>query len=708
MAKGKMVRFDAQHPCPICGGHEGLPRGRGERCHGYQRGNFAHCSREELAGGLPLNPNSETFCHRLKDECACGERHDQHATPRRGKATAKPVEVASYKYCDEEGRFLYQVVKYRPKTFRVRRKVDGRWVYNLDGVPRVLYHLPELLAAPQNTYVFVVEGEKDVLQLMKLGAVATTNFGGAGKWRDEYSGFLTSRHVVILPDNDTPGRKHASQVAWSVYKKAASVRILLLPVAEGGDVSDWIAAGGKYDQLFDLADSTDAWEPAEVADQADLHLTDIGNAERFVRQHGEKTLYCPLWRKWLMWDGKRWARDDRGEVGWLAIETVRAIYGEAKACPDGKKRQELADHAKRTEAYSRLVAMIATARTYLPVVPTEFDPDPWLLNCQNGTVDLQTSELREHRKDDLITNLVSVDYNPEAECPRWVQFLEEIMPDKDVRRFLQRAVGYSLTGDVREQILFFLYGTGANGKSTFITALIKLLDGYAQQSAPDLLMLSRGESHPTGIADLAGARMVASIEVEQGRKMAESLVKQMTGGDELKARRLYEDFWQFTPTFKFWLLANHKPTIRGTDEAIWRRFRLIPFDVVFTGEDQDKQLPERLAEEQEGILAWAVEGCRQWQRDGLAAPEAVKIATEEYRQEMDVLGVWLAECCVEAPDAEVRSTDLYNCYRDWCNDNGHSPMSQTKLSIQLGSRGFVKKPRRDAAYWQGISIRYGE
>lgn len=318
---------------------------------------------------------------------------------------------------------------------------------------------------------------------------------------------------------------------------------------------------------------------------------------------------------------------------------------------------------------------------------------------------------REHRREDYITKLAPVIYNPEATAPTWGAFLKSVFPGKPhVITFLQKAVGYSLTGDTREQCLFFLYGTGANGKTTFIRTIQEMMGDYAKQAPPDLLMAKYATEHPTGLADLAGARLVVCIEAQEGKRLAEALVKQMTGQDRMKARRMREDFWEFVPTHKVWLVANHKPRIRGTDYAIWRRIRLIPFTVTFhppESEDEPKQDPllaEKLRAEHSGILNWAIAGCRAWQQEGLAAPEEVRAATEAYREESDVIGMFLAERCLIDPTEWAKAGDLYRAYVEWCQANGERPVNQTIFGGKLSEKGLEHARPGGIHTWRGISL----
>ena len=438
-----------------------------------------------------------------------------------------------------------------------------------------------------------------------------------------------------------------------------------------------------------------------------FNLTDLGNAERLVALHGRDVRYVYAWARWLVYDGRRWIVDDAGEVERRAKETARGIYHEAATAPTEAERKALADHAKRSEAKSRIADMIALAQSEpgIPVSPVMLDADPWLLNVENGTVDLRTGDLREHRRDDLITKMAGTRYEVAAPAPAFGSFLDRVLPSAELQRFVQRVVGYCLTGDVSEQALLFLHGAGANGKSTLINAILAMLGEYGQQAAPDLLAAKTG-THPTELADLKGARFAASVEVEDGRRLAESLVKQLTGGDRIKARFMRQDFFEFDPTHKVFLAANHKPVIRGTDHAIWRRIKLVPFEVTVPKKEQDPRLFEKLGAELPGILAWAVRGCSEWQRNGLGEPDEVRRATEGYRSEMDVLAAFLEERCVLLRNAETQATPLYEAYRHWSDENGERPENQRRFGTRLSERGFEKAKRGGVYYWFGIGLRH--
>jgi putative DNA primase/helicase len=477
----------------------------------------------------------------------------------------------------------------------------------------------------------------------------------------------------------------------------------------------------EAEEVEKIAASVAGYEPADDGTRMSLNghgkaqapsfnLTDLGNAARLVHRHGRNLRYCWLWRKWLVWDGKRWVKDDTGEVYRLAKETVASIYQEAAAAPDDEDRKALAKHAMRSEAGARIKEMVDLARSDVPVMPDELDASPDLLNTESGTIELRTGELREHRREDLITKLAPVEYRPDAPAPAWDAFLERVLPGEELRAFVRRAAGYSATGDTSEQCMFINHGGGANGKSTFQEAIASALGDYAMRAPTEMLLTKRSGGIPNDIARLKGSRFVASSETEEGRRLAESLIKDLTGQDTVTARFLWAELFEFTPTHKLWLSTNHKPEIRGTDNAIWRRIRLIPWSVTIPPAEQDKKLPATLRRELAGILAWIVRGCLEWRREGLQAPNEVRKATGEYRAEMDVLAGFLAQCCELETGHWEYAKNLYDCYKRWCDENGERPEPQRKFGGRLGERGFQRDRggSRGAGIWRGVRLTEGE
>ena len=456
-------------------------------------------------------------------------------------------------------------------------------------------------------------------------------------------------------------------------------------------------------------------EPGSGAAAAgDKHLTDKGNARRVVERHGGDLRYCNPFKSFFVWDGRRWAEDLTGEAERRVKETQDHCYALAAAelggaGDDDDKRRKAAraevQNVIRWEHYGRTLASLAHVRSEpgIPVLPAQLDGDPMLLNVANGTIDLRAGVLRPHRREDLITKLAPVEFREDAECPLWMQFLRRAMGGNDALVcYLQRVAGYCLTGDVSEQTLWFLHGGGGNGKSTFLGALLDLLGDYGTQATSELLMARNHEAHPAERADLFGRRCVATIETEEGKRMAEALMKQLTGCDRIKARKMHKDFFEFTPTHKILLAANHKPTVRGTDFAVWRRIKLIPFTVTIPEPEKDRQLPEKLKRERPGILRWMVAGCVAWGRRGLEEPEEVRAATAEYQAEQDTLGEFVAACCVVAEGARVKASELLEAYTRWSGDKHMNPK---RFGRMVRDRGFEAVRDGKGVHYHGLEIR---
>ena len=454
-------------------------------------------------------------------------------------------------------------------------------------------------------------------------------------------------------------------------------------------------------------------KPTELTQADDILKpsdTDVCNAERLVRYFGDRLRYCYERKRWLIWTGKVWEWDTGAKIAAVAKQTVRNIYHEAGNEPDAKARKQLADHAKRSESDHRINAMVALAQSEpgIPIKVGDLDADAWLFNCQNGTIDLRAGELLPHSKADFITILVPVEYHTDAQCPRWLGFLSRVTGEDDgLMAYLQRAVGYSLTGDTKSQVIFLLYGLGNNGKSTFTMTIRRLMAAYAERlDAEDLMLKDRklGSGPKEGIANLRNKRYVVGSELQDGKRLDVSLVKDMTGGESIKGRRLYEHEIEFMPTFKLWLYGNHKPVIADSTLSIWRRVKQIPFDVTIPNTEVDPDLPAKLEAELPGILAWAVKGCQDWQQYGLNEPEAVTTATARYRHEQDILGDFIEDCCILEPLATISKAELKEEYQRWCQDNSVDAVTQKTFKKRLEEKGIADSKSGSIRYWKGITL----
>lgn len=460
----------------------------------------------------------------------------------------------------------------------------------------------------------------------------------------------------------------------------------------------------------------DGWSPPRFS------LTDVGNSERFVKLHKADMLFCHPWSKWLVWDGARWAEDRAGLAMGSAVEAAKALFDEAAAAfakavdaarvsdKDGaqnrrKRASKLYSHAMKSQELRRIEAMLRLSQSPLAVLPEQLDKSTMVLNCPNGTLDLESFFLMPHCKDMLLTKLCPTPYVASAQCPRWEQFLSEVFAeDADILRWMQKLFGYCLTGSVREHVLPIFHGTGSNGKSTLLNVVFHVLGGdFAAKAPSDLFVSRKGGAHPTDMSTMYGKRFVAAIETDEGGKLNEALIKDLTGGDRVTCRRLYEDFWSYEPTHKLVLATNHMPQIQGTDRAIWRRVKRVPFNVTFEGRD-DKKLKRKLLAEAEGILRWMVDGCRMWQAEGLGDPKAVQEATQEYRTDSDRLGAFLVELFTQGAGFKVRRTKLREKYKGWCILNRERELSGDAFARAMEERGFG----RDTNNFYGLKEKLDE
>jgi len=713
-----------------CPGHEdrhaslGIAAGNGGRillkC-------YAGCETRQIVGAMGLTMKD------LFPESDCTSTQCLR-TPKVKQPTSRR-EKAVYPYTDSEGNTIFEVVRYEPKSFRQRRP-DGRggYIYNLSGVTRVLYNLPNVMEAiATERPIFAVEREKDVETLRKIGFTATCNAGGAGKWLDTYSECLQDADVIILPDNDAAGRKHARQVVESLRDKAATVRVLELPdLPEKGDVSDWLKNHTAEDFSASLLEATDAetWlkaynggkgtvSPEEEEDppqytheqlKIGAECTEKRAAERFAEQFGTDHRYVPE-LGWMMWTGTRWELDISTQVS-RKVTSLGRDWRDKAAEIVGRggdwttTAKPYATFAKKLESAKGVESVLVLSQPLCATALTDLDARPYLVNFSNCTLDFGTLADRQparlkHQREHLLTKVIPRPYMPSASCPSWERFLVRIFPSEDLKRFIQQVVGYSLLGIVREQIFLICYGTGANGKSTFLNTLQECIGpDYANQADPSSFMVGREGQVRNDLADLRGIRFLAAIETGDGRRIDEALVKTMTGGEQIRARRLYHEAFQFKPEFTLWMATNHKPRITGSDNAIWRRVRLVPFTVTVPENERDRDLESKLLLEAPGILRWAVQGAVGYCTDGLLCPEEVRGATDDYRRAEDILGQFIEECTRSDKCDSVQASELHKAFLT------HSGLtwSATMFGRRMGERGYERASRNGRNFYVGLSL----
>ena len=427
-------------------------------------------------------------------------------------------------------------------------------------------------------------------------------------------------------------------------------------------------------------------------------FSDEALALRFANQHSDMLRYVAAWSRWMVWDGAQWREDETLKAFDLARQICRNA---AREC--NKKKQGAIASAKTVAAVERL----ARADRRLAATVEQWDSDSWLLNTPSGVVDLHTGNCRPHLMTDYVTKITGA--APDASCPipHWQTFLERVTGgDGDLISFLQRIAGYALTGDTREHALFFLFGHGANGKTTFINAITGAMGDYCRIASIETFSASERQQHPTDLAGLRGARLVSSVETEEGRRWAESKIKALTGGDKITARKMRQDFFDFTPQFKIFIAGNHKPGLRSVDEAIRRRFYLIPFTITIPPEERDSRLPERLKAEWPGILHWMIEGCLQWQQNGLAAPKAVTDATAQYLAAEDAITAWIEDCADLDHTAWHKDSELFASWSEWAQKNGEHIGKRRAFLDRLDRRpGIEPKRYNNGRGFLGLRLR---
>ena len=600
-----------------------------------------------------------------------------------GPATAK------WDYLDGAGKLIAVVYRYDPPGGKKEfRPWDAKRRKMAPPDPRPLYNQPGLKDAAQ---IVLVEGEKCAQALIHAGVTATTAMHGANAPVDKTDWTpLEGKAVLIWPDRDKPGWEYAASAAQAVLDAGArSCHILYPPqeAAEGWDAADAIAEGfdvasflvhGPRMQIHAMAEDA---EPVVSSDES-VWGTEDALALAFTRRYHRDWRYVAAWGRWLVWDGQRWRNEDT----LAATDLIRSVCRQTAVRADDRKVAAKLASSGTVGGVERL----ARADRRHAATTDEWDADPWLLNTPGGVVDLKTGRTRSNDRADRMTKITTA--TPRGECPQWRSFLSDVTGgDQNLQDYLQRMVGYALTGSTREHALFFLYGTGANGKSVFVNTLADILGDYATNAPMDTFMETRTDRHPTDMAGLRGARFVAAIETEQGKRWAESKLKNLTGGDKIAARFMRQDFFEFFPQFKLFVAGNHKPAIRNIDEAMKRRLHLIPFTITVPPEKRDKHLQQKLLAERDGILAWALEGCLAWQRLGrLDPPQLVLDATDEYFEAEDALGRWMDERCVRVGTAKSLTAELFTDWKQWAEAAGEFVGSQKRFADLLLTRGLEK------------------
>jgi putative DNA primase/helicase len=664
-------------------------------------------------------------------------------------AYGEPVHV--WAYSDLQDRLLGYVARYEPAgerkqivpwTFGGQPDQRPTWGMGQFTDPRPLYGLNTL---PGAKAVLLVEGEKaaDAARAFAGGVYAVMTWpGGSQAWRKVDWSPLHGQRILLWPDADEPGLECMRAIGRQLLPHCPEVKI----IDPQGQPKGWDAADSGFDwQAFlawakprvsllpadeppdDPAPPSPPPPPATPPPRARPALVVVGNtaaaaapvaecdvipekfsednaALAFSKRHAEELRYVAGWGRWMKWDGARWTNEDTLEVFDLARVVCREFARDARtdgSLSDSQRSRVATVYGKSQTVTS--VEKLAKADRRHAATTRQWDSDPWLLNTPAGVVDLRDGTLHPQRRDAYMTKITSV--APGGDCPTWRKFLDVATHgDTELQVFMQQLAGYSLTGITREQILAFVYGPGGNGKGTFINTLQWVMGDYATTAAMDLFTERKHEGHPTELAGLMGARLVTAQETEEGKRWAEARIKAMTGGDPIKARFMRQDEFEFIPQFKLLIAGNHKPGLRNVDEAIRRRLRLIPFDVMIPAEKRDQHLAEKLRGEGPGILQWAIDGCLDWQARGLLTPARVLAATEDYLEQQDSFGLWLEECTVRIPGATKRSS-LYESFKAWADRSGEYQLPQKRWVAALEQRGFSTMTRKGYPVVEGVGLK---
>lgn len=678
----------------------------------------AGCTFEAIIGAVGLS--AQSFFPPAERHFEPERRSDSQSRGPGGKI------VKTYDYHDLNGVLRYQVCRFEPKDFRQRQpdpNKAGAWLWNMKGVVRVPYRLNELI---DEATVFIVEGEKDADALWQLGIPATTNVMGAGKWKELDAEGLKAAgctRAVILPDNDSVGRKHADTVARGLRAIGIGATIISLEgIPPKGDVSDWLAAGHTRKEL-DAEVARAIWtdgdgSPAgkETCDESEHPLrwkqSDVGASEAFAYRYRDHVRYDHQKDQWLVWAGHYWKPDATREVCRLAIHHARLWQQEtSKFVDDYQDRIKLLAFTMKLERRNGVENLLHLAHAMLPIADSgeNWNVNPYLLGCPNGVVNLKTGERHDGYADERITLQTRVPYVPDAACPRWMKFLNEIfLADQEVITYVQRALGYSLTGNIREQCFFMCVGGGSNGKSTFLSTLDHIWGQYCYTTDMRTFTNSPGaaDSMEFNMAELMSRRLILASETKSNSSFNETAIKNFTGGEKVNAQRKYGHPFEFLPTGKIWLGVNHQPRVRDDSLGFWRRVRLIPFNATFRGSAEDRNLKETLQAEGPGILAWAVRGALEWNDVGLQPPNSIMTATDAYQESEDPLHDFILERVIIEEGQSVSGAVAYAGYKEWAKDQGLSEREMLTSTTfgRLLSRRFEKLHTDKGKRYQNITV----
>lgn len=437
-------------------------------------------------------------------------------------------------------------------------------------------------------------------------------------------------------------------------------------------------------------------------------MTDFGNAERLIEYNIDSIKYCRKTRAWYIWREKKWHIDDGHLLNRLAMQTIDKIIDEAHAIENNPSlKQAMLNHVIKSQSLTRVKAMIALAQSdpRIQIDVTDLDSDPMKLNLSNGTLDLRTKELTEHFRKDMITKISPVSYDLHATCPLFFRFIDRITDGNiALQNYIKKIAGYCLTGITDEQVIFVFIGDGANGKSTLLEIMRKILGNYARH-VQSSSFLAGSKAIRNDIARLNGARFVSAVEMGNNSTIDEALIKQMTGGDPITVRFLYREYFELKPSFKLLIAMNQEPNIRGVDHGIWRRLRIVPFDVTISDDELDRNLLQKLVGEMPGILNWMVQGCLEWQSEGIAVPSEISLRTQMLKRELDVIGLFLTDCIVPDAEGTITLKLMFELYTSWCLENACDAMTKKSFGIYMKRKNLTQGKSDGVRFWRHLSMR---
>lgn len=638
----------------------------------------------------------------------------------------------TYYYNDEKDEPYVRVIRYnkqnsKEKRFLPQRFEGGKWIDGL-GDPPITVPLLNIVevrkTARSGGMIYLVEGEKLSKILTNFRLTATTNIGGANKpWDHIWTLSLLGAEVAIISDNNKTGRNHSLTAARELFDYGVKVKLVMLPGLTNpkDDLEQWLEKNTIADflKLVKSADyfGPDQVEPEEVLiDFKTFANTDTANAERLAARYGRDLKWTEE-KGWFVWDKRRYKANKQLPI-LLTKKNAQLISQEAEQCY-GKEQKILYEWAKTSESLSKRRACLELVKGEpgIECSVRDFDRDEYILNCQNGVLSLLDGKRVDHNRKYMCSRIMPVTYDPKAKCPNWDRFLLDITDgDEEMIAFLRRCVGYTISGSTAEECLFFLWGHGRNGKSKFVETIVKMMGDYGAAIPTESLMdISGRETARHDLASLDGARIVSASETQEGQRLNEALVKRMTGGENMRVRNLYHDFFDLAPVWKLWITGNYKPQIKGQDPAIWERLYLIPFNVYIEPKRRDPFLMQKLLAELPGILNWSKEGFIDYHYGvkgadgqlirGLRAPDKILETRENYKRDQDTVGSFIDDCCVVQSWAKALGKDLYAAYVKHCKEREMYNKSDKTFYETLEMRsGITSERTRRGKEFKGIGL----